>query len=102
MKKVIRLTEDDLTNIVKRIMEESKRKPSKKEILSMSEDELKDVYGVLEVKGTYHDKKGTFHHFKKNIFGDVQCSFSTDDLTPAGLRRRTKGIKVKLPEVKFD
>jgi len=68
----------------------------------MSEDELKDVYGVLEVKGTYNDKKGTSHHFKRDMFGNVICSFFTDNLTPVGLSRRTKGLKVKHDEVKFN
>jgi hypothetical protein len=101
MKKVIRLTEGELTNIVKRIIEESKKTPSKKEILGMSKDELKEVYGDLEVKGEYLGKKGTFHHFKKTSLGDVVCSFSTDDSTPSGLKKRTQSIKVKSDEVKF-
>ena len=43
MKKVIRLTESDLARIVKQVISESKKKPSKSEILKMSKDELKDV-----------------------------------------------------------
>jgi hypothetical protein len=102
MKKVIRLTESELMKVVKRVIEESKKKPTKKNVLSMSEDELKDVYGVLEVKGTWHDKKGTFHHFKRNMFGDVTCSFRTDDPTPSGLKRNTQSLKVKSDDVKFN
>lgn len=51
--------------------------PSKNEILNMSKEQLKD----LEIRGEY--------------FGDIICSFSTDDSTPNGLRRVTRGIKVK-------
>jgi len=58
-------------------------------------DELKDVYGELEVKGEYHGNKGTFHHFKRTAIGDIVCSFRTDDTTPSGLKRNTQGIKVK-------
>ena len=95
MTKIIRLTESDLARIVKHVISESKKNPSKSEILKMSKDELKDVYGELEVKGEYHGKKGTFHHFKRTAIGDVVCSFRTDDTTPSGLKRNTQGIKVK-------
>ena len=95
MKRIIKLTEDDLTRIVKRVITESKKKPSKSEILKMSKDELKDVYGELEVKGEYQGNKGTFHHFKITSMGDVVCSFRTDDSTPSGLKRNTQAIKVK-------
>jgi len=95
MKKIIRLTESDLARIVKRVINESKKEPFRSEILKMSKDELKDVYGELEVKGEYHGNKGTFHHFKRTAIGDVVCSFRTDDTTPSGLRRNTQGIKVK-------
>jgi hypothetical protein len=95
MKKVIKLTELDLTRIVQRVITESKKKPSKSEILKMSKDELKDVYGELEVKGEYHGNKGTFHHFKRTSMGEVVCSFRTDDTTPSGLKRNTQAIKVK-------
>ena len=101
-KKVIRLTERDLTRIVKRVINESKKKPSKSEILKMSKEELKDVYGELEVKGEYLGKKGTFHNFKRTTIGDVVCSFRTDDTTPSGLKRNTLGIKVKMDDVKFN
>ena len=101
MKKIIRLTESELTNIVKRVIEESKNTHSKKKILGMSKDELKELYGELEIKGEYLGKKGTFHHFKKTSLGDVVCSFSTDDSTPSGLKRRTQAIKVKSDDVKF-
>ena len=94
-KKVIRLTESDLARIVRRVINESKKNLSKSEILKMSKDELKDVYGELEVKGEYHGNKGTFHHFKRTAIGDVVCSFRTDDSTPSGLKRNTQGIKVK-------
>ena len=89
------LYESDLSRIVKQVISESKKKPSKSEILKMSKDELKDVYGELEVKGEYHGNKGTFHNFKRTAIGDVVCSFRTDDTTPSGLRRNTQGIKVK-------
>ena len=95
MKKIVRLTESDLTRIVKQVISESKKKPSKSEILKMSKDELKDVYGELEVKGEYHGNKGTFHNFKRTTIGDVVCSFRTDDTTPSGLKRNTQAIKVK-------
>jgi hypothetical protein len=101
MKRIIRLTETDLSRIVKRVIEESKSTPTKREILGMSKDELKDVYGDLEVKGSYLGKKGTFHHFKKTSLGDVVCSFRTDDTTPSGLKRNTQALKVKSDDVKF-
>ena len=101
MGKIITLTESQLTNMIKRIVQESKSSPSKKEILGMSKDELKDVYGDLEVKGEYHGKKGVFHHFKKTSLGDVVCSFRTDDPTPSGLKRNTQAVKVKMDNVKF-
>ena len=97
-----RLTERDLTRIVKRVINESKKEPFRSAILKMSKDELKDVYGELEVKGEYHGNKGTFHHFKRTAIGDVVCSFRTDDTTPSGLKRNTQSIKVKSPSVKFD
>lgn len=100
MKKVIRLTESDLTRIIKRVISESKKTPSKSEILKMSKDELKDVYGELEIEGEYLGKKGKFHHFKKTSIGDVVCSFRTDDTTPSGLKRNTQAIKVK--NINFD
>ena len=99
MRKIVRLTESDLTRIVKRIIQESES--SKSEISKMSKDELKDVYGELEVKGEYLGKKGTFHHFKR-VMGDVVCSFRTDDTTPSGLKRNTQSVKIKSPSVKFD
>ena len=89
------LNESDLARIFKRVISESKKNPSKSEILKMSKDELKDVYGELEVKGEYHGNKGTFHNFKRTAIGDVVCSFRTDDTTPSGLKRNTQGIKVK-------
>ena len=89
------LNESDLDRILKRVISESKKKPSKSEILKMSKDELKDVYGELEVKGEYHGKKGTFHNFKRTAIGDVVCSFRTDDTTPSGLKRNTQAVKVK-------
>ena len=95
MKKIIRLTEQDLARIVRRVINESKKNLSKSDILKMSKDELKDVYGELEVKGEYQGKKGTFHHFKRTAIGEVVCSFRTDDSTPSGLKRNSQGIKVK-------
>ena len=89
------LYESDLARIVKQVISESKKDLSKSEILKMSKDELKDVYGELEVKGEYQGKKGTFHHFKRTAIGDIVCSFRTDDATPSGLKRNTQGIKVK-------
>lgn len=89
------LNESDLARIVKRVINESKKEPFRSAILKMSKDELKDVYGELEVKGEYHGNKGTFHHFKRTAIGDVVCSFRTDDTTPSGLKRNTQGIKVK-------
>ena len=89
------LYESNITRVVKQVISESKKNPSKSEILKMSKDELKDVYGELEVKGEYQGKKGTFHHFKRTAIGDVVCSFRTDDTTPSGLKRNTQGIKVK-------
>ncbi len=99
MKKIVRLTESDLTRIIKQIIQESTS--SKSEISKMSKDELKDVYGELEVKGEYLGEKGTFHHFKR-VMGDVVCSFRTDDTTPSGLKRNTQAVKIKSPSVKFD
>ena len=95
MKKIIRLTESDLARIVRRVISESKKEPFRTAILKMSKDELKDVYGELEVKGEYHGNKGTFHHFKRTAMGEVVCSFRTDDSTPSGLKRNTQAIKVK-------
>ena len=100
MKKVVRLTENDLVNIIKKVVSESKN--SKSKILNMSKDELKDVYGTLDVKGEYNGVKGTFHHFKMTSLGDVVCSFRTDDTTPSGLKRNTQAIKVKSNDVKFN
>ena len=89
------LYESNITRVVKQVISESKKKPSKSEILKMSKDELKDVYGELEVKGEYLRKKGTFHNFKRTAIGDVVCSFRTDDTTPSGLKRNTQAVKVK-------
>ena len=80
---------------------ESKDSPTKSEILKMSKEELKDKYGVLKVKGTYLGEEGEFTHFKE-VMGDVTCSFRYDKVTPSGLRKSTKGIKVKRDSVKFD
>ena len=91
------LYESNITRIVKQVITESKKKPSKSEILKMTKEELKDVYGKLEVKGEYLNpkNKGPFHNFKRTAIGDVVCSFRTDDTTPSGLKRNTQGIKVK-------
>ena len=101
MKKVIRLTESDLVRLVEMVINESKKNPTKSEILKMSKEELKDKYGVLRVKGTYLGEKGEFSHFKE-VMGDVICSFRYDEPTPSGLRKSTKGVKVKRDNVKFD
>ena len=101
MKKVIRLTESDLVRLIERVINESEKKPTKSEILKMTKEELKDKYGVLKVKGTYLGEKGEFSHFKE-VMGDVICSFRYDDATPSGLRKSTKGVKVKRDNVKFD
>ncbi len=101
MKKVIRLTESDLVRLVEMVINESEKKPTKSEILKMSKEELKDKYGVLRVKGTYLGEKGEFSHFKE-VMGDVICSFRYDKPTPSGLRKSTKGVKVKRDNVKFD
>ena len=100
MKKVVKLTENDLVNIIKKVISESKN--SKSKIMKMSKDDLKDVYGTLDVKGEYNGVKGTFHHFKITSVGDVVCSFRTDDTTPSGLKRNTQSIKVKGNDVKFN
>ena len=97
MKKVVKLTENDLVNIIKKVISESKKSTSKSEVLKMSEDELKDV----KVNGEYLDKKGEFHHFKK-VMGKVICSFRADKKTPSGLRRTTKSIPVNDKDVTFD
>ena len=101
MKKIIRLTESDLVRLVKRVINESEKNPTKSEILNMSKEELKDKYGVLKVKGTYLGEKGEFSHFKE-VMGDVTCSFRYDEATPSGLKKSTKGVKVKRDSVKFD
>jgi hypothetical protein len=101
MKKVIRLTESDLVRLVERVINESEKKPTKSEILKMSKEELKDKYGVLKVKGTYLGEKGEFSHFKE-VMGDVTCSFRNDKVTPSGLKKSTKGVKVKRDDVKFN
>jgi hypothetical protein len=54
MKKIIRLTESDLTKIVKQIIIETKNSTSKSEILKMSDNELED----LKVKGEISWQKG--------------------------------------------
>ena len=97
MKKVIRLTENDLVNIIKKVISESKKSTSKSEVLKMSEDELKE----LKVNGEYLGVKGEFHNFKK-VMGNVTCSFRRDKETPSGLKRNTLSIKVKRDDVKFD
>jgi hypothetical protein len=96
------MKKSQLQQLIREEISKVLKEPTKQEILSMSEGEIKDMYGVLEVKGTWHGKKGTFHHFKKNMFGDVTCSFRTDDLTPSGLKRNTLGLKVKSSDVKFN
>jgi len=83
------------------VINESEKKPTKSEILKMSKEELKDKYGVLRVKGTYLGEKGEFSHFKE-VMGDVICSFRYDKVTPSGLKKSTKGVKVKRDNVKFD
>jgi len=100
MKKVVKLTESDIINLVKQIIMESKNSISKSEILKMSDDELKDVYGTLKVKGKYLGEKGEFHHFKK-VMRNVICSFKYDESTPSGLKKNVKGIKVKSNDVEF-
>jgi hypothetical protein len=97
MKKIIRLTESDLTKIVKQIIIETKNSTSKSEILKMSDNELED----LKVKGKYLGKKGEFFNFKKNRFGDVVCGFRTDDETPSGLKKSYRNVKVKSDDVQF-
>ena len=97
MKKVVKLTENDLVNIIKKVISESKKSTSKSEVLKMSEDELKDV----KVNGEYLNKKGEFHNFKK-VMGKVICSFRADKKTPSGLRRATKSIPVNDTDVTFD
>ena len=95
MKKIVKLTENDLVNIIKKVISESKK--SKSEVLKMSEDELKDV----KVNGEYLGVKGEFHHFKK-VMGNVICSFRAGEKTPSGLKRNIQAIKVKSDDVKFD
>lgn len=97
MKKVVRLTENDLVNIINKVISESKKSTSKSEVLKMSEDELKE----LKVNGEYLGVKGEFHHFKK-VMGNVTCSFRAGEKTPSGLKRNTQSIKVKRDDVKFD
>ena len=97
MKKVVKLTENDLVNIIKKVISESKKSTSKSEVLKMSEDELKDV----KVNWEYLGVKGEFHHFKK-VMGNVICSFRAGEKTPSGLKRNTQAIKVKSNDVKFD
>ena len=97
MKKIVKLTENDLVNVIKKVISESKKSTSKSEVLKMSEDELKE----LKVNGEYLDKKGEFHHFKK-VMGNVTCSFRSGEKTPSGLKRNTQAIKVKSNDVKFD
>ena len=107
MKKVVKLTENDLVNIIKKVISESKKSTSKSseskkstsksEVLKMSEDELKDV----KVNGEYLGVKGEFHHFKK-VMGNVTCSFRAGEKTPSGLKRNIQSIKVKSDDVKFN
>ncbi len=99
MKKIIRLTEDDLTRIVKRVINESNKQPTKAEILDMSEDELENLGNI---KGEYLGKKGEFFNFKKKGIMGVICGFRTDDKTPDGLRKSYRSVKVKDNEVKFN
>ena len=101
MKRIVKLTESDLVRLVEMVINESKKNPTKSEILKMSKEELKDKYGVLKVKGTYLGKEGEFSHFKE-VMGDVTCSFRYDEATPSGLKKSTKGVKVKRDNVKFD
>jgi hypothetical protein len=75
-------------------------KISKDKILKMSDEDLKSQYGVLNVKGEYGGKKGTFHHFKK-VMGKIVCSFRTDESTPSGLKKNIQALKVNDPLVKF-
>lgn len=97
MKKKIKLTENDLMRIVKQVIVEIKKSTSKSKILKMLDNELED----LRVKGTYLGKNGEFFNFKKNMFGDIVCSFRTDDNTPSGLRKSYRNVKVKSDDVQF-
>ena len=99
MAKIIRLTENDLTNIVERVINESKKQPTKAEILDMSEDELENLG---KIKGEYLGKKGEFFNFKKKGTMGVICGFRTDDTTTDGLKKSYRSLKVKDNEVKFN
>lgn len=75
---------------------------TKEDILNMSNEELKNSYGTLEISGEYYGKNGTFHHFKKDMFGNVIASFRTDDETPSGRRKNLKAVKINDENVIFD
>jgi len=55
MKKVIRLTESDLTRIVRRVINESKKKPSNEKIEDALGKLMDDYVGEDEWTGGYHE-----------------------------------------------
>jgi hypothetical protein len=55
MKKVIRLTESDLTRIVKRVINENKKKPSNEKIQKALKKLMDDYIGEDEWKGGYRE-----------------------------------------------
>jgi hypothetical protein len=55
MKKVIRLTESDLTRIVKRVINENKKKPSNEKIEDVLKKLMDDYVGEDEWKGGYKE-----------------------------------------------
>ena len=55
MKKIIRLTEDDLTNLVKRVINEGKKKPSNKEVEKELRNLLDDLVGEDEYTGGHYE-----------------------------------------------
>ena len=55
MKKIIRLTEDDLTNLIKRVINEGKKKPSNKEVEKELRNLLDDLVGEDEYTGGHYE-----------------------------------------------
>lgn len=101
MTKVIRLTESDLVRIVKRVLKETKGSLTKSDIMNMSKYDLKDDYGILEVKGKLNGKKGSFHHFK--IFqGKIYCDFRPNDPHLFDMKKNIRGLQLDNESVEFN
>jgi len=99
MKKIIRLTESDLTRIVKQVISESKKKPSKSEILKMSKEEEDNTKGYTKFMdiqpGEYFLRFGTNGQLWQKI-SDTESKF----IKNVGKKTASKGTDVyKQPRI---